>query len=140
MRRTTLFVMVLMLAVVFSASAQMRGGAVGPRGGGSFEEVELAGRLRLAANELPVLISGGQEYTLRIPPALSAEFSVSNGQQATVSGYLIERASFDLLGTQRVVMVRAIEVGGTRYVMPVGTAGRQMMGDRGSPRSRGGRR
>ncbi|TVQ37520.1 MAG: hypothetical protein EA384_11675 [Spirochaetaceae bacterium] len=131
MKRTALFGLVLLAVVTLAAGAQARGGMTGPRSAAQIDEVELTGRLVLAENELPVLVSGGVEYTLRIPPALSTELQVSSGQQAAISGYLVERASFDLLTTQRQVMVRSMEVGGTRYVLPADArGGRHMMGDR----------
>ena len=126
MKRTALFVIVMLVAVVFAATAQARSGFVGPRSGVEFDEVELRGLLRLAENELPIMVSAGVEYTLRIPPALSSELQVSGGQQVNVAGYLVERASFDLLSTQRLVMVRSIEIDGTKYVLPAdGFGGRR---------------
>ena len=127
MKRTTILVIALALVVVFSASAQRRGGMMGPAG--DVEEVELSGRLRLISNELPVLVSGADEYTLRISPVLSSEFTATDGQQVSVSGFLMERPSRDLLGTSRNVMVRTIEIGGSRYVMPQGRASGPMMRD-----------
>ena len=130
MKRTAVLGIVLLVVVSFSAAAQARGGAFMGTPGATPEEVELSGRLQLQSGELPVLVSDGQEYTLRIAPALSAELDVTSGQQASVSGFLVERQSLDLMGSERVVMVRSIEVGGTKYVMPsghMGATGRHMM-------------
>lgn len=130
MKRTAILGIVLLVVVAFGAAAQARGGAFMGAPGTTPEEVELSGRLQLQSGQLPVLVSGGQEYTLRIAPTLSAELDVTSGQQASVSGYLVERQSMDLLGSERVVMVRSIEVGGTKYVMPsrhMGATGRHMM-------------
>ncbi len=141
MKRRMVLIVGLMAAVALVASAQMHGGAAGSFGGPNVtepEEVELTGRLQLERDQLPALESAGREYTLRIAPALSAELDVVNGQEVTVSGYLVERASRDLLGTTTIVMVRTIEVDGTRYVMP--THGHMGMGARqpsaASPRDR----
>jgi hypothetical protein len=109
------------------------------------EETSLSGRLELAADEFPVLNSGGAEYTLRISPALSSELSVRNGQQISVEGYVREFPSFDLMGTERIVHVTAMEADGTRVVLPDGwggpgegvRGGNAMRG--GSPRGRGNR-
>ncbi len=119
MRVRIMLVVALMVAVAFAASAQMHAGAGQAAGNADVEEIELTGRLRLERDQLPVLTVDGREYTLRIAPALSAEFEVRNGQEVSVSGFLLERPSRDLLGTTSIVMVRAIEVGGTRYVMPM---------------------
>jgi hypothetical protein len=87
------------------------------------EETSLAGRLQLAEDEFPVLNSGGEEYSLRIHPTLSSEVSVRNGQQISVDGYVREFQSFDLMGTERIVHVTAMEVDGTRVVLPDGWGG-----------------
>lgn len=142
MKRIAVLGIALLMVVSFTAAAQARGGRFMGSPGTALEEVELAGRLQLQSGELPVLVSGGQEYTLRIAPALSAELDVTSGQQASVTGYLGERQVPDLLGSERVVMVRSIEVGGTKYVMPsrsMGGTGRHMMfgpTDRRDPRGR----
>lgn len=81
------------------------------------EEVELTGRLILAADEVPKLSAGGTEYLLRIAPALVADAEVRNNATVTVEGRLVEIARRDLLGVDRHVIVTAIEIGGTRYVL-----------------------
>lgn len=121
MKRRIVLAVGFMMVVALVAGAQMRGGAVGSFAAPGFseaEEVELTGRLKLERDQLPALVAAGREYTLRIAAALSAELEVADGQEVTVSGYLMERASRDLLGTTTIVMVRAVEAGGTRYVMP----------------------
>lgn len=124
MKYRVVLILVLFGALAVGVSAQPRGGMMGPMGatggwaGAESEEVELTGQLRLAADELPVLVSGGTEYVLRIAPALAAEFQARNGQQVTVSGYLFETRSRDLITTTRSVMVQSIEIGGTKYVLP----------------------
>ncbi|TVR51170.1 MAG: hypothetical protein EA426_20230 [Spirochaetaceae bacterium] len=139
MKRTALMVVVLIVAAAVSATAQMqmRGGMVG-RSAAPGEDVELTGRLRLVKDELPVLIVGATEYTLRIAPALSAEFTVSNNQQVSLSGYLVERTSRDLLGTSRTVMVQSITIGASTYVMPQTAAG-MMRGREAAPAQQPGR-
>ncbi|TVQ16980.1 MAG: hypothetical protein EA382_19415 [Spirochaetaceae bacterium] len=133
MKYRVVLVLLLLGALAVGVSAQPRGGMAGPMGahgpmgaggmfGGQAEEVELSGQLRLAAGELPVLVSGGTEYVLRIMPVLAAEFDARSGQQVTVAGYLSETRSRDLLTTTRSVMVRSIQIGGTTYVVP-GVAG-----------------
>ena len=124
MKRQIILVLLVAIAATATVSAQARGGMMGPAA--SAEEVELTGRLRLVRDQLPVLVSGADEYVLRISPALSSEFQVTNNQQVSVSGVMVEHQSRDLLGTTRTVMVRSMEVGGTRYVMPSRGA---MMGD-----------
>lgn len=116
MKRQIILVLLVAIAATATVSAQARGGMMGPAA--SAEEVELTGRLRLVRDQLPVLVSGANEYVLRISPALSSEFQVTNNQQVSVSGFMVEHQSRDLLGTTRAVMVRSMEVGGTRYVMP----------------------
>ena len=142
MKRRTIMVLVLISAVAFAASAQMRGGMMhmhddtgrGPAlGADEMAEVELSGTLRLEANRLPVLVADGEELTLHIPHVLAAELQVSDGQAVQVSGYRVERPSRDLLGPVSIVMVHAIEVDGTRYVMPA------MMGPGGMHRPGAGR-
>ena len=117
MKRRIILVLLVAIVATATVSAQMRGGLMG-RALSSAEEVELTGRLRLVRDQLPVLVSGTDEYVLRISPALSSEFQVTNDQQVRVSGFMVEHQSRDLLGTTRTVMVRSIDVGGTRYVMP----------------------
>lgn len=122
MKRRMVLAAALMAVVVLASSAQMRergGAAIDTPGLTEAQEVELTGRLRLERDQLPVLVAADREYTLRIAPALGAELDVATGQEVAVAGYLMERASRDLLGTTAFVMVRAIEVNGTRYVMPV---------------------
>tara|TARA_B100000614_G_scaffold249707_1_gene259015 strand:+ start:523 stop:1047 length:525 start_codon:yes stop_codon:yes gene_type:complete len=85
------------------------------------EETELTGRLQLAEDQAPVLTSGGTDYVLHIHPALAQEVSVRNGQTITVTGYVANVASPDLLGEDHFVRVTAIEVDGTRVVLPSGT-------------------
>ncbi len=128
MKHRILMVLVLISTVAFAASAQMRGGMMQMHGGagagfpGETDEVtqvELTGQLRLEANRLPVLVADGEEYTLQMPHALSAELEVSDGQTVQVSGYRFERPSRDLLGPVTTVMVLSIEVDGTRYIMPM---------------------
>lgn len=99
-----------------------RGGMMGPVWD-DVEETSLAGRLQLADDEFPVLNSGGEDYSLRIHPTLSSEVSVRNGQQISVDGYVREFQSFDLMGTERIVHVTAMEVDGTRVVLPDGWGG-----------------
>jgi uncharacterized protein YdeI (BOF family) len=114
-----------------------RGGMMGGATWDDVEETSLAGRLVLAEDEFPVLSSGGEEYSLRIHPALSSEVTVRNGQQVSVEGFVREFQSFDLMGTERIVHVTAMEVDGTRVVLPDGWGG---PGDglRGESSSRGG--
>ncbi|TVR04593.1 MAG: hypothetical protein EA403_04675 [Spirochaetaceae bacterium] len=137
MKRIMMVLVLVAVAATVTVSAQARGGMMGPAA--SAEEVELTGRLRLVREQLPVLVSGTNEYVLRISPALSSEFQVTNNQQVSVSGFMVEHQSRDLLGTTRTVMVRSMEVGGTRYVMP--NRGSMMGGDawggRRSPRDGG---
>lgn len=111
-------------------------GGQGPFGAGPVEqeEVELTGRLQLAEDELPVLLAGGQEYTLLIPPTLAAEIEVSNNQQVSVEGLSVERPSFDLLGNDTFVHVRVIEIGNDRYILPENQAGRMARGGEMGPR------
>jgi hypothetical protein len=142
MKHRTIMVLALISVVAFTASAQMRGGMMhmhgdtgrGPAWGTEeAAEVDLSGTLRLAVNQLPVLVADGEELTLQIPPVLAAEIQVRDGQAVQVSGYRFQRPSRDLLGPVSVVMVHAIEVDGTRYVMPA------MMGSRGMGRPDAGR-
>ena len=136
MKRIVMTMLLVAVVTTVTVSAQARGGMMGPAA--SAEEVELTGRLRLVRDEFPVLVSGANEYVLRISPVLSSEFQVTNNQQVSVSGVMVEHQSRDLLGTTRTVMVRSIDVGGTRYVMPRG--GAMMGGDaRGGRGGRGGR-
>lgn len=87
------------------------------------EEIELSGRLRLVEDERPVLVSNGTDYILAIHPVLSGEVSVGNGQQVTVEGFAVSVPSPDLLGEDHLVRVTAMEVDGTRVVMPAGGPG-----------------
>lgn len=122
-------VLALVLLVVAAA------GAAAQRGPGTMhrdalqtrEETTLSGRLALAEGELPVLVVGAASYTLRIPPVLAGELEVSNNASVTVTGMLRETPSRDLLTTNRVVMVRVFETGGTRHVLS-GDMGRGAMG------------
>ena len=146
MKHRVILVLVLFGALVVGVSAQPRGGMMGPMGahGGAAggwaadeaEEIELTGQLRLAADELPVLVSGGTEYVLRIAPVLAAEIEVRNGQQVTVSGSLFETRSRDLLSTTRSVMVRSIRIGSNTYVLPAAAGGHGRM-MRGTPEAQG---
>ena len=144
MKRTMVISLVLITLAAGVAVAQPWGGDAGFSGGpwaqGEAPELEtLEGRLRLAEDERPVLVAGGEEYTLAIHPALVAELSVSNGQSVTVEGFVTTFPSRDLLGDERVVHVRAFEAGGTRVVIPEGVGpaggrmgGRPMAGGRGA--------
>ncbi len=98
-----------------------RGG--GMRGGmmGAFrdaEEIELSGTIQLTEDEAPVLRVGSEEYTLIVHPALAEEIDVSSGARISVEGLAITRAESDLTGDESIVMVRVMQVGNTRYVMP----------------------
>lgn len=166
MKRTVGVSVVLMMVVGAVAMAQPFGQATGPGAGmrgawvESSEEVSLTGRLVLAADEFPRLVSGGSEYQLRIAPWLSDEVDLTNNETISVEGYATTVASFDLLSDETVVHVSAIEADGTRVVMPdrgmmMGRAdgafggpmgGRPMQGGRGAwqddsqnPGQRGGR-
>lgn len=100
-----------------------QGGRGGMRGGmmGAFrdaEEVELSGTIQLTEDEAPVLRVGSAEYTLIVHPALAEEIDVSSGARVSVEGFAITRAESDLTGDESIVMVRVMQVGNTRYVMP----------------------
>ena len=121
MRNRMILVPALLFAGVMIAAATPRGGmmgAMGPRGAVAAEEVELTGRLRLAADQLPMLIVDGDEYTLHIPPFLATEMEVRDGQLMTVTGLVAESVSRDLLSRTSRVMVRAVQIDGTDYVAP----------------------
>lgn len=111
MKRTLFVAVALSIAVAAIASAQS-----GPQGVDSSAEIELSGRLRLEADERPVLVVGTEEYTLAIPRSIAAELDVDNGARVLVAGYLSERRSFDLISDSRVLRVRAFEVDGVRVV------------------------
>lgn len=119
-----------MIGIVLATIAVLGVSAWGPGAGqGSFwdseelEESDLTGRLQLAENEVPVLVVGADEYQLMIPPILAAEIEVENNERISVTGYTTEFANPDLLGSTKVMHVRAIEADGERVVLPEGTAG-----------------
>ncbi len=124
MKRTAMIGIVLATIAVLGVSAWGPG-----TGQGMFwnnqdlEETELAGRLQLAKDEVPVLVVGTEQYQLMIPPALAAEIDVENNERISVTGYETEFANPDLLGSTKVIRVRAIEADGKTVVLPEGAAG-----------------
>lgn len=84
----------------------------------------MTGRIVLEEDTLPVLLAGQTRYDLLIHPSLASSISVESGSTVTVEGYVRETASFDLLGTERRVMVTAFESEGTRVVLPEGRGAR----------------
>lgn len=100
-------------------------GGYGPMHGGQrgmlledLEEETVSGRIQLQEDQLPTISSGGTTYSLHIPWALTEEISIRDGQQVTVEGYVARVQSFDLLGEDTVLRVRAMESEGTRVVLP----------------------
>ncbi len=87
------------------------------------EAQTITGRIVLEEDTLPVLIAGQTRYDLLIHPSLASEISVDSGETVTVEGYVMETASFDLIGTERRIMVTAFESGDTRVVLPLGRRG-----------------
>lgn len=135
--------MVVLVAVLASAQAWdgrgpgMMGdqsgtyGGYGPMHGGQrgalledLEEETVSGRIQLQEDELPTITSGGTTYSLHIPWALAEEISIRDGQQVTVEGYLTTVQSFDLIGEETILRVRALEADGTRVVAPSQGVGR----------------
>ena len=120
----------VVMGIVLATIAIMGVSAWGPGAGGGYmwndealEETDLAGRLQLAKDELPVLVVGTDRYQLRIHPTLAAEVDVENNERIEVTGFANEFADPDLLGTTKVFHVRAIEADGERVVLPDGAAG-----------------
>ena len=120
MKRITLIGLVLLAGLTLAVSAQgFRGSRMtGPAT--AAEEVTYTGRIRLVEGNLPVLVVGNEEYTLQINPALAQEAEITSNANARVSGFLREFRSSDLLSEERILHVRTIEVGGTRYVSAMG--------------------
>lgn len=146
--------MVVLVAVLASAQAwngrgpgmmgdQSGGyGGYGPMQGGQrglsledLEEETVFGRIQLQEGELPTVTSGGTTYSLHIPWTLTEEISLRDGQQVTVEGYLTTVQSFDLIGEETMLRVRALESDGTRVVLPSQGVGRSGAPGSGSPRS-----
>ena len=103
------------------------------------EAQTITGRIVLEEDTLPVLVAGQMRYDLLIHPSLASNISVESGSTVSVEGYVREAASFDLLGTERRIMVTAFESGGTRVVLPEGRGARggrwgRRAGSRGSAR------
>ncbi|MDA3951237.1 MAG: hypothetical protein PF508_18665 [Spirochaeta sp.] len=124
MKRTVVIGIVLATIAIIGVSAW------GPVTGGglmwndeTLEESEIAGRLQLAENEIPVLVVGAERYQLMIHPTLASEVDVENNERIEVSGYATEFSDPDLLGTTKVLHVQAIEADGVRVVLPDGVAG-----------------
>ena len=140
MKRTAMIGIVLATMAVLSVSAWGPGAGQGMAWNNQdLQETELAGRLQLVENEVPVLVVGAEQYQLMIPPALAAEIDVENNERITVSGYATEFANPDLLGSTKVVRVRAIEADGRKVVLPEGAGGRgQRPGMMGGTAGRGG--
>ncbi|MDA3950067.1 MAG: hypothetical protein PF508_12725 [Spirochaeta sp.] len=120
----------VMMGIVLATIAIVGVSAWGPGTGGglmwndeTLEETDLAGRLQLAENEIPVLVVGADRYQLMIHPTLAAEVDVENNERIEVSGFATEFSDRDLLGTTRVIHVRAIEADGQRVILPDGAAG-----------------
>lgn len=100
-----------------------RGGSFGgPRGmmgsADAGEEIEVSGTLQLAAGQVPKLAAGGTTYELMLPPALTGQVTVQNNQRITVKGWAVSQPSFDLLTTTNRLMVRELQVGTNRYILP----------------------
>lgn len=84
----------------------------GQRGVGldSQEMETVSGPIRLQEGQLPSVTSGDTTYSLHIPPILTEEVSIRDGQQITVEGYATRE--------QTILRVRAIESDGTRVIVP----------------------
>lgn len=108
------------LIAVAGVFAQGYGGA-GGFGAGEVTDFEAEGRLILEEGVLPRLATDGTEYTLRIAPAIAAEIEVTNGETVSVDGGMVTLRGPDLVSTERIVFVRAIEADGTRVVAPSGS-------------------
>ncbi|MFW5689309.1 MAG: hypothetical protein ACOC1U_07045 [Spirochaetota bacterium] len=157
MKRTLVLATVLVILTAGVVAAQPWGGeatapagryAEGPWSGAFAEAPELQtleGRLELEDGERPVLVVGGEEYTLMINRVLAAELDVSDGARVTIEGVVVTVPGRDLLGDDIIVMVRAVEANGTRVVVPTsagfmgpGHSGAGRMGPRGGRGGRGG--
>jgi uncharacterized protein YdeI (BOF family) len=119
-------------------------GGYGPMHGGQrgtfleeLEEETVSGRIQLQEGELPTITSGGTTYSLHIPWTLTEEMSIRDGQHVTVEGYLSTVRSFDLIGEETILRVRAVESDGTRVVLPSQGFGRANRQGSRSPRSSG---
>ncbi|MFW5643582.1 MAG: hypothetical protein ACOCYQ_06095 [Alkalispirochaeta sp.] len=124
MKRTAMIGIVLATIAVLGVSAWGPGAGQGTfRNNDEIEESDLTGRLQLAENEFPVLVVGADQYQLMIPPALAAEIDVENNERISVTGYATEFSNPDLLGSTKVMHVRAIEADGEKVVLPEGAAG-----------------
>ncbi|MFP4212160.1 MAG: hypothetical protein ACOCU4_09540 [Alkalispirochaeta sp.] len=124
MKRTATIGIVLATITVLGVSAWGPGTGPGTfRNNDDLEETELTGQLKLAENEVPVLVVGADQYQLMIPPVLAAEIDVENHERIAVTGYATEFADPDLLGSTKVMHVRAIEADGVKVVLPEGAAG-----------------
>jgi len=124
MKRTAMIGIVLATIAVLGVSAWGPGAGQGMFWNSEeLEESDLTGRLQLAENEVPVLVVGADQYQLMIPPALAAEIDVENNERISVTGYETEFSNPDLLGSTKVMHVRAIEADGEKVVLPEGAAG-----------------
>lgn len=139
--------MVALVTVVVSAQSgygPMHGGrhGMGIENLENLEEETISGRIQLREGELPSITRGGTTYSLHIPWALTEEMSLNDGQQVTVEGYVTTARSFDLIGEETMLRVRALESDGTRVVLPSQGASRPNSQGSAGPRSsaRGGRR
>ncbi|MEX2442734.1 MAG: hypothetical protein WD492_03950 [Alkalispirochaeta sp.] len=156
MKKTVVIIASMVALVTVMASAQtwngrgpgMMGdpsgtyGGYGPMHGGrhgmvldDVEEATVAGRIQLQEGELPTISSGGTTYSLHIPWVLTEELSISDGQQVTVEGYVTTARSFDLIGEETILRVRAMESDGTRVVLPSQGADRSSFRGSASPHS-----
>lgn len=106
MKRIMILSLVLAGSVVLGSHAQ----------GFSGEQITLNGTIQLAEGQLPTLNADGQTYSLRINRHLASEIEVTQGAHVAVTGYLREQRSMDLLSQDTWVVVRSIEIDGTRYV------------------------
>ena len=132
-KRIAMMVGLIAVATMMVSADPWTGRGLSGRTWDDVEEQTLSGRIQLEADTFPILSSGGEEYILDIHPVLADEVTVRNGQQITVEGYVFEVSSRDLMGSDNVVRVTAVEVDGSRVVLPNDFGGwgghHGMMGD-----------